>query len=368
MRARSAVSVALFAVTIRLFAESQTAPMASGASAVALLDRYLLGDYDGTVEVLQTRPDFGALLDGLRRDGPGWIAAGGPGQEQRRELTAVTVALEAAREGAWQEWKLLTRIPRPSENPRLKPLPDVLSLYWQAPPLLLEWACELIRQGHQPRHIERQWWLASLAVAERAQDYEFLVGDARPPLDYNTTPIQHVRHAQLRFPDEPRFKLAQGIAEEQHTPGVARRVFESLRDDVDLRGEAVTRLGVMAASQGDHARALDLFKQVESLTRDPWVLYLARFSAGQIFTRRNKSADAERAYRRALETIPLAQSASVALATLLFRDGRRHEAGGLIDAMLAADPPPTDPWRGYADADDRFWPRLIRQLRAEIRR
>jgi hypothetical protein len=25
-----------------------------------------------------------------------------------------------------------------------------------------------------------------------------------------------------------------------------------------------------------------------------------------------------------------------------------------------------DPWRGYADADDRFWPELIGRVRAEI--
>jgi hypothetical protein len=36
--------------------------------------------------------------------------------------------------------------------------------------------------------------------------------------------------------------------------------------------------------------------------------------------------------------------------------------------MFAASPRPADPWRGYADADDRFWPLLIGQLRAEIRR
>jgi hypothetical protein len=39
----------------------------------------------------------------------------------------------------------------------------------------------------------------------------------------------------------------------------------------------------------------------------------------------------------------------------------------LSEAALAA-PMPVDPWRGYADADDRFWPALVSQLRAEIRR
>jgi predicted Zn-dependent protease len=207
-----------------------------------------------------------------------------------------------------------------------------------------------------------------LAVAERAQDYEFLVGDAQPPKEYNTVVIQHVRQGQLRFVDEPRFKLAQGIAEERHAPDIARREFEKLKNDVDLRGEAVARLGVMAVNERQDDRALGLFKEVDSLTRDPWVLYLARFSSAQIFTRKNRLADAEREYRRALEAIPHAQSGSVALATLLVRDGRRQEATEIVDAMLAAKPTPDDPWRTYGSGDDRFWPLLIAQLRAEIRR
>jgi hypothetical protein len=64
--------------------------------------------------------------------------------------------------------------------------------------------------------------------------------------------------------------------------------------------------------------------------------------------------------------VPRAQAASTALASLLFRTGERTEAASIIEAMLASDPVAPDPWRGYADADDRFWPALIAALHKAI--
>ena len=50
----------------------------------------------------------------------------------------------------------------------------------------------------------------------------------------------------------------------------------------------------------------------------------------------------------------------------LMEEGKTAEAQQLIRQMLEADPPARDPWRTYVHADDRFWPRLIARLRAEI--
>jgi predicted Zn-dependent protease len=98
------------------------------------------------------------------------------------------------------------------------------------------------------------------------------------------------------------------------------------------------------------------------------VLYLARYFTGLVQLRRNRPADAEIAFRRALEAVPRAQAATISLASLLFGSGRRDEASALAGEMLSADPSPADPWRAYADADDRFWPELIARLRREIGR
>jgi hypothetical protein len=51
----------------------------------------------------------------------------------------------------------------------------------------------------------------------------------------------------------------------------------------------------------------------------------------------------------------------------LTRAERPGEASAIVEAAVTANPPPIDPWREYGAADDRFWPRFISQLRAEIR-
>jgi tetratricopeptide (TPR) repeat protein len=336
-------------------------------TATALLDRYLHGGYDDVVAALSTGSSLDGLLSQLKHDGHAWIDADGPAERNRRELTAATVALEAARAGEWHEWKLYVGMGGERDADGV-PAPGGTILYWRAPPLLIEWACALMRQGHQPKPIERDWFLASIAVSERAEDFEFMVGERHLREGYNSDVIQHVRHAELRLGNEPRVKLAQAIAEEFHDPPEAARQFALLQSDVDLRGEATMRLGVMAYWRKDDDRALDQLRKVESITRDPWVLYLARYFTGLVQLHRNRPADAEIAFRRALEAVPRAQAATISLASLLFKNGRRDDASALVGQMLVSEPSPADPWRAYADADDRFWPELIARLRREIGR
>ena len=315
-----------------------------------LLDRYLRGDYDGVVAGLGSLRDFAPVLDGLRNDGPQWIESGGAATRQRRELTAATVALEAARLGEWNEWKTSGIVPG--------------AFSWRTPPLLIEWGCARFRVDASPRPVERIWQLAALAVAERAEDPDFLLA----------SPDGHLRHVWPRFPKEPRFRLAEALALEWQTfpnptsPDAAVRALEALQHDEDVGPEATLRLGFLQLRMGDQDRAIGLFDRVATQTRDPWVIYLAHFFTGQAFEHKTRPADAERAFRAALAIAPHAPSASVALGTLLFVNDRRTEATEMVDTMLTARPRPADPWREYGDADDRFWPALIAAVRAEIRR
>jgi tetratricopeptide (TPR) repeat protein len=340
--------------------------------ATELLDGYLRGEYGTVVQAFSDESSLDGFLRDLEAHGSAWIDAAGPAERDRRELAAAVVALEAARAGEWREWKLRLGMTLPSD-PGGPPRPPTIILYWKAPPLLIEWACELMREGHQPRALERAWFLASVAVAERAEDYEFMVGDTKLDeladkgvSEYNSDVIQHVRHARLQFPDEPRFKLAQAIAEEWHDPESARAQYEGLQSDVDLRGEATMRLGVMAFWRHADDQALAQLRKVPSLTRDPWVLGMAWYVAGRIADRRHRPDDAERDYRLAVSAVPDSEAATVSLASLLFRGGRRDEASSLVEHLLAASPTVADPWRGYADGDDRFWPQLIATLREAI--
>ena len=339
-------------------------PSARAASVVDWLDRYAAGRFEEVVRELAGDHDFEDILTQLKRDGPGWIAATGDAERPRRELVAATFALEAARADEWTEWKWVQK------------QPDGLNvLYWRPAPLLIEWGCELLRKAEQPRPAERWWQLAAVAVAQRSEDPQFLLGDTKVgrgvgagEIINTQDDIKHIDHATSRFPNERRFVLAQGIAADRDWEPEATQAYSALLSDPIVGGEATMRLGALHMRKGRTDIALHHFERSQTLTRDPYVIYLARYFTGQIFDKQRKYKDAETAYRGAVTAWPNGQAATIALATIVFRDGRRAEAQSLAGAMLLAPRPLFDPWREYVHADDRFWPRLVGHLRAEILR
>jgi hypothetical protein len=335
-------------------AGSQEKPLAPPpvSSTITQLDRYARGEFDAVVEELSNVENFKDTFEALRADGPAWIESAGTGDRDRRELAAATFALEASRLGQWTAWKEVWLSG------------DVKRVTWMPPAQLLEWACERMRQ-RPASPINRIWFLASVAIAERSEDVELLVGlDGRLQEDI----VQHVRHAQKSYPKEPRFSLAYGIGEEWHDTGRARRYFLQLVDDPDVGAEALLRLGHLALRDRNHNEATERLGHAERRSRDPWIVHLARLFLGQSYDMRNRLPDAEREYRVALTAIPRAQSASFALAGVLFRAGQQTEAASVADAALTASLSLSDPWREYAHGDARFWPQLIARLRTEIRR
>ena len=353
--------------------------IARGASVLDLLNRYQAGDFDAVVSELSGDVDFEHLLDELQRDAPAWLDAGGVSDRPRRELAAATFALEAARADEWTEWKWIQRQPAmgvpsglASKAGKYQPL-NVL--YWKPPPLLIEWGCKLMSAAETPRPIERWWQLAALAVAQRSEDVAFLVGD--PAIGRGVGPgeilntqdeIKHLDHVQKRFPAESRFLLGQGIARDRMWETDAVQVYLTLLEDPDTGGEAAMRLGAMSLRSGKLPQAQVMLERAEKLTRDPYVIYLARYFQGQVADRQRQPEKAEAAYRGAVAAWPRGQAATMSLAANLFREGKRAEAQELAAWMLEEVPPLFDPWREYAHADNRFWPHLIGKLRAEIRK
>lgn len=330
---------------------------------VAWLDAYAAGRYDQVVSDLQRTTDFKGILEQLTRDGPGWIAAAGPAGVDRRELAAATFALEATRAGIGQPWKLLLKAPSDGDLQ----IPGY-TLYWEAPPLILEWACERLRARTAMHPAERWWQLAAVAVGHRSEDFQFLVGEPfASVLIHNTQDeIEHLVHAEKRFPEEMRIQLAKAIAIEWRWPGEAMPAFLALSAHPGVGGEARVRLGVSQTRTRRHAEAVDTLRRAEQETRDPHLVYLARLFRGQALEALNRPKEAELAYRSATLTIPGAQAAATALAGLLAADGRRLEAQGVIRKTLAVRPMPVDPWRVYVHGDDRYWHYLIGRLRQEI--
>ncbi|HUF23405.1 MAG TPA: tetratricopeptide repeat protein [Vicinamibacterales bacterium] len=355
-------------------------PSAQAPGVIMQLDRYAHGEFDAVVAELKALTQFDGVLEELRLGGQAWVDAGPEPERARRRLAAATFALEAARAAEYTDWKRVIRLDAwVDEKEGVTAKEGADRVFWNAPPLLVEWGCALLRQDPKPPPIERIWHLASVAVAQGAGDMEFLVGTPFEARMNVPDEITHLWHAQDRFKTEPRLRLAAAIALEMrtwpvrrgvpHVPNhsfVAPRFAELVRDEA-VGAEAAVRLGSLHVRTGRLKDALNVLERVEAMTRDTYLIYLARYLKGIGLEKAGQTADAEAAYRGALAAIPHAQSATMALAALLAKQDQRREAGALIETQLSTRPQPLDPWRAYAAGDARFWPELIARLRGEIR-
>jgi tetratricopeptide (TPR) repeat protein len=110
--------------------------------------------------------------------------------------------------------------------------------------------------------------------------------------------------------------------------------------------EARVRLGRVLALSKQRKPALDLLAQAGRDAPDSRLRYLARIIAGSIFELEDRWSDADLVYREAIDILPGAQSARLALASLLERAGRRADAFAVVapgltpeaSKALAADP------------------------------
>jgi tetratricopeptide (TPR) repeat protein len=357
------------------------AAVSRSPATLSLLERYAAGEFDAVAVELSAFTEFERLLDDLKTSSEPWLAGGGVADRPRRELAAATFALEAARAAAWREWKWLISAAGPP------------TVYWKPAPLLIEWGCALLRKDAAPRPIERLWQLAAVAVAQRAEDPQFLIGNTEivetepPERTTRTAPqprrpigrgramevgnvedeIRHLEHVRARFPAEPRFVLAEGIAREQAFPEEAITAFRALAGHPDLAGEAEMRLGAALLQRNRLGEALSALDRAERATRDLFVTHLARVFRAQAQMRQRRERDAIETLRSALAVHP-GQSASVMLAELLFQAGRRTEAEAVMSTMLAAGSRVRDPYLERMHGDDRFWPELLARLQREIRR
>jgi tetratricopeptide (TPR) repeat protein len=382
--------VATLSVAVVVCAVAGGATRAQTPPIAADLDGYLSGDFDRVLADVAAKKDFDGLLKDLAHGGTAWVDGGKAADRSRRELAAATFALEAARLASETlEWKWVQSVNLnvPAGTPILSGIPGQSyhpppAVWWKTPPKLLEWGCALLRREPTPSAAERLWQLAAVATADRAGDFEFLIGS---PFEERGNPqdeFEHLNHVIKRFPDEHRFALAQAIALEWRTWPAGSRAFRYSRQSVvsspdaigafdhmskdeAIGAEASLRLGDLRLRLKRFDDALALFAHVEATTRDPYLVYLAHYFSAQAFEGKQQRAEAERAYRAALATVPRAQSATMALAAILFESDRRAEATALVETSVEPNAPP-DPWRGYGAADERFWPELQRRLHSEI--
>jgi tetratricopeptide (TPR) repeat protein len=359
-------AVAVVAVIAATSAVSARLPASRGQveMAAALFDAYDGGDHAQVRRAFAAANDVAALRGAIERTGERWTAAAGPAAAPRRRLVAAAVALEFAAVRMEDEWKALRS--------------------------LVEWGCRLIRKD-AVSDAERTFHLASVALGQGARDRGLLFDDggALPRWD-------HLKHARSRFPDEPRFQLAQvwltagepvlgerymsdfELAGTDHVGflrvGGRRRIdgeirrLEKLAAVPSIRHEALVLAGFLHVARNRLGPAQAAFREAAHADAEPFVRYLAQFLLGRTFARQERVDDAAAAYARALEVIPHAQSAALARAALLFQAGNVDTALALVNHSFAARPRPQDPWRLFGYGDFRRLPQYLERLRAELGR
>ena len=333
MAARALVLVVLLSLT-------QDAPRPPvGASAAALFDAYASGtNVDAAIAKAVAANGF--VMD-LKAGAAPWIEAV-PAQMPRRRLVVAAVALEIA-----------------AADLRARAVQQ----------MLIPWGVSLLGKD-PPSEGERAWYRAAVALTQRLAD-PFL----------NKLPAQ----ALARFPDDERFQLARVLLREQDSwravqaeqrtdrkGGAAildalAAELEALTPRAPIEGEARLRLGHTYLRLDRHADAWAQLARVEPLTRDRSLLYLTRYFSGRARLAMGDAPGAAAAFRSALELFPRAQSASFALASLVYRGTDRAEAYALVDGALAGADGATDPWRSYQEGDYRLWPDLVAALRKQVR-
>ena len=302
-----------------------------------LLDAYAAGRFHEVEEHLGNVTDVPAFARAYEQQARSWVTSA---DSPRRRAVAAALALEIASRGL-NTWHDVRR--------------------------LVEWGCELYRDGAPALDRERSWQRASIALLQGAYDPTELLSPMTSSMRTTMSPVGHLKHAIKQFPAEERFALAILVTVEFRSwdRGYALRDLHreltklsrhpTLGEEVELRlASTESRLGL------PESRAR--FERVAERSSQPDLRYLANHFLGRMAEQHDQPAIAIERYRRALHDVPHAQTASLLLARLLFLDGKRREAATLTEDMLAQ--PPQDPWRLYLAGDYRRWPELRAAMRA----
>ena len=357
----------------------QVGDYADSAPRTAPAVREMLDGYPSRVadlSFLKSERDVEQFRERFIREATAWIRAGDAASLRRREFVAATVGLDIAH--------------------------AAFDIAWPQGRKLIEWGSELLRRPPRPDEGERLWHLAALTLLQGAVDYRLLV--------------QLKDDVWLkRFPSEPRLLFAllvmlegdtwpepdRGLSwdaddaslEAGHKMFLARRanrsgvtaemraksfehqrrtsmrqvitLLEDLSNSIDIRADAILRLGVLHLRLRHSEVARDQFEDVLKLTSEPFLVYLAHFFTGVVLEQQGDRAEAIRSYRAALAVMPRAQAASFALASLLFVQDARDEAAQIVESAIQRPTAP-DPWRGYQSGDFRLWPERISTLRKAL--
>jgi tetratricopeptide (TPR) repeat protein len=348
-----------------------------GFSLTGLLDTYYQGNYDQAVAKAAALQDLGPLRLRFVQDTPAWIHAD-PAHAAERRAAVAGFLVELAGARLESDWGRLSD--------------------------LIEWTCaQLVRASGPPTAFERSWHMATTALAGRARVRVWLLGPyARlphqkplkrvPQKDDPPSPL-HLMHAIERFPDDPDFQLARVVA---WTWGRDAEPIRNMRQDwrdnanrwapsrppqldaitsfepliamPSVAAEAHLRIGLIYVTVGDHAAALKSFEAAQPIATTPQLKYLSHFLAGRSLEMLQRQDDAITHYERALDVVPTAESATIALASLQFLRDEAEPSIALIDKTFANTSSTTDPGRLVGYGAFLHWPEIKAMMRAELKK
>ena len=353
-----------------------TAGAQGNASLASLLESYYNGDYDGAVTRAASISDLGPLRLRFVQDTPSWIAAD-PANADRRRAAVAGFLVELAGARLEADWGRLSD--------------------------LIEWTCtQLLRASGPPTAFERSWHMATTALAGRARVRVWLLGPyARlphqkplkrvPQKDDPPSPL-HLMHAIERFPDDPDFQLARVVAWtwgrdsepmrnmrqtwvdtmnrlESSRPAQLEAItaYQPLIAIPAVAAEANIRTGLIYITVSDHAAALKSFEAAQPIAKTTQLKYLSHFLAGRSLEVLQRPDEALAQYRRALELVPNAESAAIALASLQFLRNEAEPSIALINNTFANPAIRPDPGRLVGYGFYVHWPEIKAAMRAELK-
>jgi len=373
----------LVAFAVVLFVTPTARTQGNGIDLKGLLDTYYQGRYDEAVAKAAAIPDLGPFRLRFVQDSPVWVNAD-PARSEARSAAAAAFLLEVTAARLESDWGRFSD--------------------------LIEWTCVQLRTTAAPTEFERSWHAASHALAGRARAREWLLGEF-PLLPHQKAPEQprtvprwvqrmeatqpkppaHLTHALERFPDDPHFQLSRVVAwtwgrdgepmrnvrvrddDDQRRPSRAPQLeaivtLEPLTAVPDVAAEAWIRLGMVRFTAGDFAAALRAFEAAQPIATETSMKYLAYFNAARALERLQRVDNAVRAYQQALEIVPDAESATVALTSLQFMRDDRDVAVSAINRVFNRKPGPaeTATSRGYGSF--LRWDALKTAMRAALKR
>lgn len=362
-----------FAGAALLLALCATATPSAGGlqepSTAGVLDRYAAGRVQEAVMAVATIPNLTLFTARYPSEALAWIGAGEDAVRRRR--AAATFVLELTRSRLDSDWRLLRD--------------------------LIEWTCADLRAAGPVDDFERAWHDAALALAGRARDRIWLLGEVpylpgqkprRLPVGANSP--AHLLHAAERLPESSSIRLEWIMAwtwgrdreptrnvEAGRIPVVLGRrerqldavaALKPLTDDPVIGAEASLRMASLQFLLNDHPGALATASGIAATAAPPAVRYVAHVIAGRALDETQERDRAREAYERALTAVPGAESASLALAALRLTTGDGAETSALIDRALVRTRDGDDPWRLFLYGSFRDWPARLRALRTEVAR